>query len=263
MADHMPTSPRYTRQRIDAPHAVRFCADMGALVLLARQRQRRPHPAEPRRPARDTLARLRQDLMDVEHARQLYAERMQRIVERILRPEIALTGEPENTVDLWRVTLTIWQRRSEQLHAEALETRPPAGTSVLFDALPAPIDATLTAALAACWDALIDQALDGLEAATALCTGHENVRPAYEAALASAAVAPALHRQIAPPAEPIRQLVDAVHQHTLARQRTERDAEAQQFEAEWRALDRRLRAQADRNDGCLGWLVLLALIGLS
>jgi len=36
-----------------------------------------------------------------------------------------------------------------------------------------------------------------------------------------------------------------------------------EFETEWRALDERLRAQANRRDDCVGWLMLLALIGLT
>lgn len=243
--------PRYTQTRIDAPHVTRFCADLGAQLLLARRRQRLPNPALPRLLPSDALSRLRQDLLNVENARQLYAERMERIVERILRPEIALAGEPESTVDLWRVTLAIWQRRSEQCHAEAREIVPHN-------------DRHLTAsALADCWDALIEQTLTGLEAAAALCSGQEAVRPAYEAALTTGTAAPPTQRHITPPPEPIRQLVNALHQHNQAKLLGEYGALVQSLEDQHRTLDRHLRQQADRTADTLGWLALLALMGLA
>jgi small-conductance mechanosensitive channel len=265
-----PHPPRFTRQRIDSPHVLRFCADMGAKLLLARRRQRQPEKAEPRRPPRDALARLRQDLQDLEAARQLYAERMQRIIDRILRPETALTGEPESTVDLWRITLTIWQRRSEQLHAEVRDFRQPNVPDYMASALyPSASAATATAtatALAACWDSLIAQALDGLETAAALCTGQEAVRPTYEAALAPATAAQVLRLRIEPPAETVDRLLQALQQQLLAREEAELDAAAGAFQAEWQAREMRLRSQAQREGRCLGdgigWIVLLALIGL-
>jgi hypothetical protein len=257
--------PRFTRQRIDSPHVITFCADMGAKLLLARKRQRQPQPAPARLPPRDALLRLRQDLQEVENARQIYTERMQRVIDRILRPETALTGEPETTVDLWRVTLSIWQRRSEQLHAEAVSRWEPSCTSALSGSLPAAIDAALAAALAACWDSLIAQALDGLESAAALCSGQENIRPAYEAAINPATAAQVLRLHIEPPADAVLQLAVALQQLHLNREQARREAEARQFEADWRALELQLqqRREAPRCSGGLGWLVLLALVGLS
>lgn len=255
-------APRFTLQRFDAPHVITFCTEMGAQLLLARQRQRQPRPARPRLSLIDDQTRLRQDLEDLANASRLYTERMQRIIDRILRPETALTGEPETTVDLWRVTLAIWQRRSEQQHASAADRWEPAIAAAFAEHLPPANDSARAAALAACWDALIAQALDGLEAAAALCTGQEDIRPAYEAALNPATAAQVLCMHIEPPPTVVNHLVDALRQVPVCQTLSAHGATAQGCAAEWRSWERPQQPPAS-NSGCgLGWLVLLALIGL-
>jgi hypothetical protein len=239
-------APRFTRQRIDAPHVITFCADMGALLLAARARQRNPERGAARETARDPTQRLNGDIAELRQAVKTYAETMQRIRSRILAPEIALSGEPQATFDQCRLALSFWQHRSERARTEQWRGRSD----------PAPI------ALAHCWDSLIAQVLDGLEAAAALCSGQENIRSAYEAAIHPATAAQVLRLHIEPPAEAGLQLVAALHRLTLAREQAQRDAEARQFESEWRALERRQRIEPPHCSGGLGWLVLLALIGL-
>lgn len=90
-------APRFTRQRIDSPHVITFCAEMGAVLLAARVRQRNPQRGAARATARDAAQQLQADIAELQQAVKTYAELIQRIRSRILAPEIALSGEPQTT----------------------------------------------------------------------------------------------------------------------------------------------------------------------
>lgn len=98
--------PRFTRQRIDSPHVITFCAEMGAVLLAARARQRNPQRGAARAAratratratTRDATQQLQADIAELQQAVKTYAELIQRICSRILAPEIALSGEPQTT----------------------------------------------------------------------------------------------------------------------------------------------------------------------
>ena len=88
--------PRFTRQRIDSPHVITFCAEMGAVLLAARARQRNPQRGAARAAratratTRDATQQLQADIAELQQAVKTYAE-------LILAPEIALSGEPQTT----------------------------------------------------------------------------------------------------------------------------------------------------------------------
>ena len=96
-------APRFTRQRIDSPHVITFCAEMGAVLLAARARQRNPQRGAARAAratratTRDATQQLQADIAELQQAVKTYAELIQRICSRILAPEIALSGEPQTT----------------------------------------------------------------------------------------------------------------------------------------------------------------------
>lgn len=90
-------APRFTRQRIDSPRVITFCAELGAVLLAARARQRNPQRGAARATARDAAQQFQADIAELQQAVKTYAELIQRIRSRIPAPEIAFSGEPQAT----------------------------------------------------------------------------------------------------------------------------------------------------------------------